>query len=146
VTAPELLRLVEGALTQSKACLQLQVEDVIKDHEVRPVVYKAIGRVAKAPHRIEDVHVIPVLIVWQEALLHTLLVKAPLFLLQNRCQCQVEILLFDEVHNVKASVMASTMSRSLGDGVPNLFIVEVGILQEPKRQILPEFEGDSQGS
>jgi hypothetical protein len=139
VTAPELLRLVEGALTQSKACLQLQVEDVIKDHEVRPVVYKAIGRVAKAPHRIEDVHVIPVLIVWQEALLHTLLVKAPLFLLQNRCQCQVEVLLFDEVHNVKAS-------RSLGDGVPNLFIVEVGILQEPKRQILPEFEGDSQGS
>jgi superfamily II DNA or RNA helicase len=119
--------------------LQLQVEDVIKDHKVRLVVYKAIGRVAKAPHRIEDVRVIPVLVVWQEALLHALLVKAPLLLLQNRYQRQVEILLFDEVHNVKAS-------RSLGDGVQNLFIVEVGILQEPKRQVLPEFEGDSQGS
>jgi hypothetical protein len=139
VTAPELLWLVEGALTQSKARLQLQVEDVIKDHEVRPVIYKAIGGVAKAPNRVEDVSVIPVLIVWQKALLHALLVKAPLLFFQNRCQRQIEILLLGEVHKVKAS-------RSLGDGVPNFFIVEVGILQEPKHQVLREFKGDSQGS
>jgi hypothetical protein len=130
---------VEGALTQSKARLQLQVEDVIKDHEICPVIYKAIGGIAKALNRVEDARVIPVLVVWQEALLHALLVKAPLLLLQNRCQRQLEVLLLGEVHKVKAS-------RSLGDGVPNFFIVEVWVLQEPKRQVLPEFEYDSQSS
>jgi hypothetical protein len=100
MTAPKLLRLVEGALTQSKACLQLQVEDIIKDHEVRPVIYKAVCGIAKTPNRVDDVNVILVLIVWQKTLLHALPIETPLLLLQNRHQSQVKCLILGEVHKI----------------------------------------------
>jgi hypothetical protein len=96
-----------------------------------------IRRVTKVLNWIEDVRVIPVLVVWQEALLYALLVKAPLLLLQNRCQRQVEVLFLGKVHKVKAF-------RSYGDGVPNFFIMEVAttLVCEPKDASLRAVSGD----
>jgi hypothetical protein len=66
MTVSELLRLVRGALTQSKTCLQLQVKNIIKNHEIRLVIYKAVREIAKTPNIVDDVNVILVLIVWQK--------------------------------------------------------------------------------
>ena len=53
---------MKDALTQSKACLQLQVEDIIKNDEVYHVIYKMVRRIAKNQNKIDDVNVIFVFI------------------------------------------------------------------------------------
>ena len=88
---------------------------------------------------VKDVDGIPILVIWQKTLLRAFLVKAPFLFLEYHCYCQIEILLLTEVYKVKAS-------RSLSNGIPIFLIVEIGILQVPKHQVLLEFEGNSQGS
>lgn len=138
MTSPKRLWLVEGAVALANGRLQLWITDLIKHHKIGLLIHEAVCGIAEAPHWIDNGGDVLILVIRQESLLQTLLVEDPLFSLQCCSQRVVKALLIGELHEVQTTC-------SICDGVIDLLVVEVWILQVPQNKIFPELKGDAQG-